>query len=292
MGFHPENPHRGPYPFEQLAHTCPELKERLYPKPHGSGWMLDFSDPTSVFHLNRSLLRHYYGIANWNIPPGYLCPTIPGRTDYLYHIRDLLGCSAHENKNILDIGTGASGVYALIAAALFGWNVIASDIDSVSLTNLEQILISNPNPASRITLLLQSDPNHMLRGILSEDAQIDATICNPPFYNSAETSERAHLKKHLTHVKRSLPSDPEIRTLQGVSNELHCMGGELAFIRRLLTESLEFQSQVNWFTILVSKASTLRLIHPELKKTAPTDIRIIPMKHGNKTTRILAWSYR
>ena len=88
-GLHPRNRHARGYDFPRLVAASPELAPLLRLAPHG-GPTIDFADPVAVKALNRALLADGYGVAGWDLPPGYLTPSIPGRADYLHHLADLL----------------------------------------------------------------------------------------------------------------------------------------------------------------------------------------------------------
>ena len=93
---HPRSKHRNRYDFEKLIEGFPELEPFVKPNKFGDE-SIDFSDPKAVVTLNKALLKHHYGIENWLIPEGYLCPPIPGRADYIHHIADLLSESNYGN---------------------------------------------------------------------------------------------------------------------------------------------------------------------------------------------------
>ena len=289
-GFHPDNPHAGPYDFDQLASAFPKLNSHLIEKPDGSGRWIRFSDPTAVRLLNRAILENDYGISDWELPEPYLCPTIPGRIDYLFHLRSLIGKNVPE-VTLLDIGTGASGIYALLAASHFKWRVIACDASPPSLQCLRTTLLRNPQIASRIAIRVQADPARILQGVLHNDDQITATVCNPPFYDSPESAARAHHHKHRTHLRRNLPSHPRFRSTGGWIHELCYPEGEVGFVQQLLHESAVHASRVHWFTTLLSRASSVTQLKPMLEKLNPAEVRILPMQHGNKQSRILAWRF-
>ncbi len=63
---------------------------------------------------------------------------------------------------MLDIGTGASGIYPLLGVVEYAWHFVAADINQDSLNNVRQILTANQALSERITLRLQSDPNAIL----------------------------------------------------------------------------------------------------------------------------------
>ena len=77
----------------------------------------------------------------------------------------------------------------------------------------------------------------------------------------------------------------------GQDHELWCAGGELKYIKSMIQESHQYSEQVNWFTSLVSLKENLRPLKVALKKQGVSLIKVIPMTHGNKQTRILCWKY-
>ncbi|MEZ0209061.1 MAG: RlmF-related methyltransferase, partial [Candidatus Paceibacterota bacterium] len=107
---HPLNLHCIEYDFSVLVQAHPTLSQYVRPNAYG-GASIDFANPQAVKALNQALLKHYYGVAVWDIPKNYLCPPIPGRADYVHYLADLLAESnlnlAPEQVRLLDIGTGA-----------------------------------------------------------------------------------------------------------------------------------------------------------------------------------------
>ena len=80
-----------------------------------------------------------YGIKNYTIPNGYLCPPIPGRADYIHHIADLLASCNNgvipkgQTVKGLDVGIGANGIYSIIGSSVYDWNFVGSDIEIESI---------------------------------------------------------------------------------------------------------------------------------------------------------------
>ena len=95
---HPRNRHSGRYDFATLIAASPGLAPFVGPNPYGD-LSIDFADPAAVKALNRALLLVQYGVREWDIPAGYLCPPIPGRADYIHCLADLL----------VEEGSGRSG---------------------------------------------------------------------------------------------------------------------------------------------------------------------------------------
>ena len=88
-GLHPRNRHHSRYDLATLCQVNPELRQFLTLTPAGEQ-SVDFANPLAVKALNKALLAHFYAVANWDIPDGFLCPPVPGRADYIHHLADLL----------------------------------------------------------------------------------------------------------------------------------------------------------------------------------------------------------
>ena len=291
---HPRNKHRERYDFDQLSKSLPELKEYVRPNKYGEN-SIDFSDPKAVKLLNTALLKQYYNINFWDIPKGYLCSPIPGRADYIHYVADLLAedndGELQKGKKIkcLDIGIGANCIYPIIGASEYGWSFIGSDISKNALASAEAIITKNNILKDTVELRLQRNSNKIFAGILNKNEEITVTICNPPFYASAEAAQSSNFRKvkNLTGVSNK---DPELN-FGGQHNELWCEGGELKFIKNMIFESKQFADNCIWFTSLVSKKDHLRKLKKALKKAEVIEYKVIPMGQGNKVSRILAWTF-
>jgi 23S rRNA (adenine1618-N6)-methyltransferase len=77
----------------------------------------------------------------------------------------------------------------------------------------------------------------------------------------------------------------------GQSMELCYEGGEEAFVKRMIEESVSGGSHCLWFTTLISKSATLPHVYRALKYAGATDNRTIEMSQGQKKSRILAWTF-
>lgn len=76
-GLHPRNRHRSRYDMNALCLSCPPLQDYIVQTPAGEP-SVNFADPQAVKMLNKALLAHFYGVAHWDIPEGFLCPPVPG----------------------------------------------------------------------------------------------------------------------------------------------------------------------------------------------------------------------
>ena len=291
---HPRNRFRDGYDFPKLVAASPGLAPFVRPNAYGNV-SVDYADPAAVKALNQALLIHTYGLTTWDVPPGYLCPPIPGRSDYLHHAADLInagskdGQSSHTSVRVLDVGMGANCIYPLIGASEYGWHFVGSETDFVALKWARSLVAANPSVATLIECRPQSSSLECFTGVIRPGERFDLSMCNPPFHSSASEAAEATRRKrrHLSGRSRT-----PVLNFGGQPGELWGEGGELAFVRRMIDESVAFARQCRWFTTLVSKSEHLPRLHQSLEHAEAIDVRTIEMAHGQKKSRILAWTFR
>jgi 23S rRNA (adenine1618-N6)-methyltransferase len=289
---HPRNRYTGKYDFARLIRGYPELARFVRKNPSRES-TIDFADPAAVKALNRALLKDFYGIERWDIPPGYLCPPIPGRSDYIHTIADLLALSNQgpipEGSAIhaLDVGVGANCIYPIIGNREYGWTFVGTDTDAVALGSAQSIIDANPELGKAIELRQQESPSDILYGMFRENEVFDLSVCNPPFHASLEDAQAGSQRKW-----RNLGREP-VHSLNfgGQNSELWCPGGELAFVRHMIQESAELADCCFWFSALISKEDHLVPLYTTLKNSGVTDYRTLAMAQGQKKTRIIAWTF-
>jgi 23S rRNA (adenine1618-N6)-methyltransferase len=291
---HPRSKHRERYDLQQLAAALPALAPYVKVNDYGDE-SIDFFDPQAVRLLNAALIKHHYGVGDWVFPPNYLCPPIPGRADYLHYLADLLATSnggkIPRGKGIvgLDIGVGASGIYPLLGNVLYGWSFVGTDIDSLAIGSARKIVAANPALTDKISLRIQKEKNAIFRGVVAAGEYFDFAICNPPFHASAAEAQ-ALARRKLKNLGRK-KADQATLNFGGQSHELWCEGGEERFLADMVRESAVFATSCFWFTSLVSQESHLPAIYKVLDKFKAYDVQTIPMGQGNKTSRIIAWTF-
>jgi 23S rRNA (adenine1618-N6)-methyltransferase len=291
---HTRNAHRLGYDFAALIAASPELERFVFTNEHKTK-TVDFSDPNAVKALNKALLAAFYDIQNWDIPQNYLCPPIPGRADYIHYLADLLASTNNgippegETVQGLDIGIGANCIYPIIGNAVYGWSFVGTDIDETALQNCKKIIADNPKLIDAIALQLQTESRFIFKNIITPEDRFAFTICNPPFHASQLEATKSTIRKvnNLQHTKTSNP----VLNFGGQNAELWCEGGEISFITQMIYESLKYPKQVLWFTTLVSKKDNLSSIYKTLNKVNAAEIRTIDMAQGQKTSRIVAWTF-
>lgn len=308
-----------------LCQTHPALSGYVINAKSGKK-SIDFANQDAVKTLNAALLIHYYGLKTWDIPNGYLCPPVPGRADYIHGIADILASS---NKGVipqgnsergLDVGIGANAIYPIIGSQSYGWQFVGSDIDAVSVKSAKSIANKNPKLTPLLSVRKQSNKAKIFEGIIQPNEHFTFTMCNPPFHKSAEAAAlgserkaiglkgnkhkrsgkkpRADINAHAnasTYAKTFAKAKPDTSNIKlnfaGTGNELWCEGGELAFIQRMIIESVAYKNQVDWFTCLVSKSEHLKPIETSINYYGAKKFLKVDMGQGHKQSRFVAWTF-
>ncbi|KJY83384.1 23S rRNA methyltransferase [Vibrio galatheae] len=304
-GLHKRNLHQGRYDFPKLIVALPALKKHVIKNPQGEP-SINFSDPVAVKLLNKALLAHHYGVTEWDIPSGYLCPPIPGRADYIHRLAELLSKESknlkHNQVRALDIGVGANCIYPIVGATQYGWQYVGADVDPVSVENSNSIAQANEVLKGRVECRLQKQSRHFFKDIIQPNEFYDVTTCNPPFHKSLEEAQQGTERKirnlSANKGKRGQANASKTSTASPILNfggqqaELWCPGGEAAFIKNMAFESREFAHQVLWFSTLISKKDNVRWMRKNLDKAGAKEVHIVEMSQGQKISRFIAWTFK
>lgn len=300
---HSRNLHRFGYDFAALITIYPDLQhfvtinDRQISKNYSeqARQTIDFSNPKAVKALNKALLIAHYDIKNWDIPENYLCPPIPGRADYIHYIADLLAKNNNdvipqgETIQVLDIGVGANCIYPILGNAVYGWSFVGTEIDEKAIQNCKKIIETNPKLIDFISLQLQTESRFIFKNIFTPEDRFSFTICNPPFHNSEEEATKSSIRK-INNLENTRTLKP-ILNFGGQNAELWCDGGESGFVTQMIFESAKYPMQCLWFTTLVSKRENLSSFYKSLNKVNVVEVKTIDMSQGQKTSRILAWTF-
>ena len=291
---HPRNRHRGRYDFPQLIGSSPALAPFVRPNAYGD-LSIDFADPAAVRALNGALLKHFYGLAHWNLPAGYLCPPIPGRADYLHYLADLLAddhggvIPRGPGVRVLDVGTGASCIYPIIGHHEYGWRFVGSEADAVAVRAAQEVVAANPELTGAVEIRRQPNPTAVFAGIIGSNERFDLTLCNPPFHASAAEAA-AGTRRKLTNLGAPADLRPA-RNFGGQAPELWCPGGEAGFVDHMVAESARLPDRCRWFTTLLSSKDSLPGVYHALHRVGALDVRTVGMAQGQKASRFVAWTF-
>lgn len=289
-GLHPRNRHHSRYDLDALCAVNPSLRAFITRNPNGEE-TVNFADPQAVKALNKALLAHFYGVREWDIPDGFLCPPVPGRADYLHHLADLLAESDNgtipAQASVLDIGTGANCIYPLIGAHQYGWRFTGSEVNAEAFASAQAIIAANPGLTRAVRLRRQKEMAAILTGIIHKNESYDAVICNPPFHDSAQSAQ-ANSERKRRNLGQSVT---DAANFGGQQQELWCEGGEVAFIKTMIAESKQFARQVLWFTSLVSRGDNLPELYRALTQVGAVKVVKKEMAQGQKHSRFIAWTF-
>jgi len=113
-------------------------------------------------------------------------------------------------------------------------------------------------------------------------SSIDFTMTNPPFYLSEDEMVSSAKAK----------ARPPHSACTGAPVEMVCEGGELAFVGRMLAESLILRDRVQWYTSMFGKASSMEVFVKRLRQNDIDNYAVTEFIQGNKTRRwAVGWSF-
>ncbi len=155
------------------------------------------------------------------------------------------------------------------------------DIDEWSLQYARKNVACN-KLQSNIRLRKSSPDGPLIPLDLFRFDRIDFTMCNPPFYNSAD--------EMLASAKAK--QRPPLSACTGAEVEMVTPGGEVAFVTRMIQESLTLRERVKWYTSMLGKLSSVSVIVEKLKGVGVSNWAVTEFVQGSKTRRWgVAWSW-
>ncbi|KAG0646343.1 U6 small nuclear RNA (adenine-(43)-N(6))-methyltransferase [Hyphodiscus hymeniophilus] len=276
-----KNPYEEDIDFAQLA-----LQDADFAKVLKANGQLDFSNPESVKELTKALLKKDFEL-QLELPDDRLCPPVypaPSPSLLLDTTSQAFSDNFEPERQVLglDIGTGASCIYPLLGCSQRPkWRFAGTDIDDKSLRFARQNIQIN-GLKNRIKLY-QSKPDGPLLPLDSLGFEnIDFSMCNPPFYESqAEMLTSAASKQR-----------PPFTACTGSESEMVTPGGEVAFVSRMIEESIVLQDRVQWYSSMLGKFSSLGTIVEILREKGVSNYAVTEFVQGSKTRRWgLAWSF-
>ena len=287
---HAQNPYGNRYDLKRLTKHYHALEKFILLNPSGEE-TIDFSSSEAVFALNKSMLLADFKLGDYELPSGYLIPPVPGRLDYLLHVRDFLtekfNVSENSQLNGLDMGSGANGIYCILGAQYFNWKMVGSETDAKAVEIANANIQKTKGLNDKIEIRHQQDKGSLFKNTIQANEQFDFVVCNPPFHSSKEEALKGSLRK-VKNLGGYAAKEKFLLNFEGQANELWCNGGEVLFIKRLIKESVGFKNQVKVFSTLVAKSESVAAIKKQLSKVK-ANFEVIPMALGNKKGRYLMW---
>jgi len=172
--------------FKKLSEIYPEFSKFVFMNRYGN-YSINWKNKNAVKELCRTLLKHDFKIDYWDIPEGFLIPSITSRCNYICWIHDLLEESEMLNSKIpikgLDIGTGANIIYPLLGHKIYSWEFKCSDVNPEAIKISKEILFKN-NLQDKIVLTHQKEMKNIFKNVidLKCDGIFHFSMCNPPYF--------------------------------------------------------------------------------------------------------------
>ncbi|SPO29520.1 uncharacterized protein UTRI_04747_B [Ustilago trichophora] len=196
----------------------------------------------------------------WSVCYVFASKPLPNYTEQ-HHLSPFTSLDPSTQIRGLDIGTGASAIYPILGVSCFpSWHFIGTDIDQSSLDYASAHIVHHPSNADRLGARIQLVPVALGEAPFLPDNKglLHFTMCNPPFYASAEEMD----------LLAGLKKVPANAVCHGTPSEMVTAGGEVAFVQRMIGESLITNKEVLWWTCMLGKLSSVVQIAGELKELA------------------------
>jgi 23S rRNA A1618 N6-methylase RlmF len=189
--------------------------------------------------LSLAILKVRYSLV-LELPHDCLCPAVPVRANYLRFIAELVRDVSGHTICGVDVGTGASAIYALLGARVFGWQFVATEISDRSVEVARRNVELN-GLSDKIEVRKSSDSSLVFVGVLRPSERFDFTVCNPPFFS--DSSEACSNPRHACTAS---------------VHEAAMEGGEQSLVAQMIRESAANQSQSTWWTSMLGRKASLK----------------------------------
>ncbi|TFY68942.1 hypothetical protein EVG20_g3351 [Dentipellis fragilis] len=181
-------------------------------------------------------------------------------------------------------GTGSSAIYPLLGCKLSpNWHFVGSDIDRDSLESARTNVKRN-SMGDRIEIVEVSAEGPILQPLAASripSSRYDFTMCNPPFYSSAEDVARS------AEAKEFQPN----AVCTGADVEMITEGGESHFVCRMVEESLALKDRCRWYTSMLGKLSSLTDVVSRLRSHSIDNYAITEFVQGQTRRWAVGWSF-
>lgn len=267
---------------------------------------MDFKNPVLLQQLTKSILVRDFGVTV-ELSDKRLCPPVPVRYNYVRWMQDLLDSTDRSYDDTydpsrevtgLDVGTGASLIYPLLATASHpAWMMHATEIDSLSTTFALRNRDLNPELANRIRIHKLSSGDVLIPLDELGLTHVVFTMCNPPFYSTVKEMHESLAGKGKTLLPSAACTGAETEMVYEPDDPGgKRQGGDLGFVMRMIDESLVLRERVKWYSSMVGKLETLKTVVERLKEAGLNNWAVTCLiggsGQGGQTRRwAVAWSF-
>lgn len=244
---------------------------------------------TNTFRcLTKAILKRDFGL-QLHLPSNRLCPPVPIRWMYVKWIQDLISSTRPDNSNKeastvvgLDVGIGSSCIYPLlVCASQSQWRMHGTDVDDTNYQHaVHNVAINEWDDRIKLFHTVTDGPLIPLTTLGIK--KLDFTMCNPPFFATKAEAQ-------ATFAKDQQP----FAACTGADVEMITPGGEVAYVRRMIEESVELRDAVQWCTVQLGKMSSLHALVPVLRdEFSCINWAVSVLQPSGQTVRwVLGWSW-
>lgn len=208
--------------------------------------------------------------------------------------RRWVGDGPSDSARGLDIGTGASAIYPLLACSLDStWSMLATELDDTSFAYAKANVEDN-DLHTRIRVHKVKDPARTFEPLYLEPSeQLDFSMCNPPFYSSKAEVETSQAGKEELPSQACTGGELEMIYAGNPSSEedWEREGGEVAFVGRMVMESVHLRHRCRWYTSMLGKLSSVPKLVDLLRSQGITNYIITEFIQGRTRRWALGWSF-
>ncbi|EZA50536.1 Methyltransferase-like protein [Ooceraea biroi] len=275
---HPRNKYKTPPDYKKLAIKYPEFRQIAITDLAGRV-RIDFQNEKSLRTLTETLLMHDFGLLV-RIPPDKLNPTITLRMNYILWIEDLMNHLKLKMDKVtgIDIGTGATCIYALLLAKIYGCHMIGTEVDEASVEHARDCI--QGNNLENLIKVITVNAGRIFKDVIESNDAYDFSMCNPPFFESADDD-----------AERIAKALPPRNASTGNASELKTVGGEWAFVAQMIDESIELRDRIKVYSTMVGRKTDLMRLKQEIVSRGTTNVTWTEFCQGHTTRWGLAWSF-
>lgn len=212
---------------------------------------VDFTKPDTMRTLSRCLLKSDFDLDVF-MPPGFLAPAVPQRLNYLLWCEDIVTMALGKTFNVqaVDFGTGSSCILPLLGARQCSWRFTAVEANPNAAEFAKENVERN-GLGDFVAVLKTSEGEIRFEEFLEGDRIYDILLCNPPFYKD---SWEANASLKAEQDERPAPKGD----CDGTIDEKVTTGGELAFVKRIYEQSVQYRGRVRVLTAMLGKKKDLK----------------------------------
>lgn len=134
----------------------------------------------------------------------------------------------------------------------------------------------------RIKIIPRSPDDPLIPSQQLEFTALDFVMNNPPFYSSADDLLASAASK----------SRPPHSACTGADVEMVTPGGEVAFVTRIIEESLLLRDKVRWYTAMLGFLGSVSRVVECLRQNGVDNTAVTELVQGSKTRRwVVGWSF-